>query len=122
MKTIIHPLGISCYLQIDHYVTGKRLALRLVTSQDGEDSYAGEPFSTVTANLPAVSLADDEVIVKNYSENEGLDTLLMHLGIAHYTGRTISSGFVAMPIMKLDLAELAKYTMPDNPTMLDNQK
>jgi hypothetical protein len=47
-----------------------RLAIRAVNRD-------GEPIATLTVNLPEVQLSEDEVLIKDWSENEGaLATLL----------------------------------------------
>jgi hypothetical protein len=47
----------------------KRLAIRAVNRD-------GEPLATLTVNLPEIELAPGEIIIKDWSENEGaLETL-----------------------------------------------
>lgn len=47
----------------------KRLAI-LATSPEGE------PVATLTVNMPEIALSEDEIIIKDWSENEGaLETL-----------------------------------------------
>lgn len=63
-----------------------------------------EPFMDITVNIPAFGLRcldQNEVIVKNYSENEGLDKWLIANNIATPTGETIESNWVRVPVMKL---------------------
>jgi len=58
-----------------------------------------------TINLPDEDLETDEVIIKNYSECEGLyDCMLAanHIGPA---SRYVKSGFITAPVSKLLLTE-----------------
>jgi len=41
----------------------------------------GEPYATATINDPDADLLDNEVIIKNYSENEGILEALEDAGI-----------------------------------------
>jgi hypothetical protein len=66
-----------------------------------EDMQMLVPACTATINLPHIELADDEVIVKNYSEGEGLyESMLLanHIGPAI---RYVQTGFVEVPVCKL---------------------
>ncbi len=87
-------LGWSCDVLKKQYYNG-RIALALV------DSFDGEPVATATVNMPEIDLAEDEVIIKNYSENEGILEVLTAAGIVQPTGRIVESGFVTMEICKL---------------------
>lgn len=59
------------------YYSNNRKAIRLI---DGD---SGEPIATATVNLPAVELAENEVVVKDYSENQGMYVALLDAGIVH---------------------------------------
>jgi hypothetical protein len=52
-------------------------------------------------NIPGTVLEKDEVIIKNYSENEGVLEFLIENGIVSKPLRTVSSGWVTCPIVKL---------------------
>lgn len=87
----------QCDIVKNKYFNG-RTAISLVSSIDGDDVCKGEPIATATVNIPDVALSPDEVIIKNYSENEGVLDVLLKAGIVELSGRTIKSGFVTMPI------------------------
>ena len=70
------------------------------------DYHDKEPVAVATVNLPHVPLAKDEVIIKDYSENEGMLQALVDAGIVKPTGRMVVSGFVAMEVCKLLKKEL----------------
>lgn len=75
-----------------------RVALALVVAS-GRDK--GEPYATATVNIPEVPLADNEAIVKDYSENAGMLEALIEAGIVEDTGRFVQSGFVQAPIVRV---------------------
>lgn len=57
------------------------------------ESGTGDPFTTVTTNMPEIELDDDEVIVKTVDENEGILDCLVDQGVLEDTGRRISNCF-----------------------------
>lgn len=56
--------SVTLTLTMGLYSNG-RLAIRAI------DCDTGEPIATLTVNLPDVPLAPDEVLIKDYGENEG---------------------------------------------------
>lgn len=92
MPTYIYH-GETVRLKPGRYSNG-RLALRLF-------AVIGEPVATATVNIPEADLADGEILVKDYSENEGMLAFLEENGLVEDTGRVISSGYVAVPVCKL---------------------
>lgn len=69
-----------------------RPALELL---DAEDDL---PFAVATVNLPDVLLGDNEVLVKDYSENEGMLDFLTHNSIVYPTARGVQSQHVWFPL------------------------
>lgn len=61
----------------------------------------GFPFAKSTINMPG--LKEDEVAVKNYSENEGMLDFLVENGIVHPPHKMEQSGFVTVPVCKLKI-------------------
>ena len=61
----------------------------------------GEPFATVSVNIPEVPLARDEFFVKVYSENEGLLDELLRVGAIHFTGRRLQTHLGPTPVYRL---------------------
>jgi hypothetical protein len=51
--------------------------------------------------MPDVKLAPDEVIIKNYSENEGMYEAMLEAGYISPALRTVESGFIEVPVVKL---------------------
>lgn len=62
---------------------------------------SGEPFTTATVNLPLVQLAPDEIILRDYAENEGMLASLVEAGVVCDTGRRVSTGFVVCPVVTI---------------------
>lgn len=87
----------GCRLMVSKltYEHGGRTCLQLYDEED----YL--PYATATANLADVPLEEDEVLIKNYSENEGLSSAFQKAGITEFTGKTVPSGFVELEVHKL---------------------
>ena len=86
-------LSTQCHLQFGRYRNG-RLAIQLY---DGN----GEPFATATVNVPAMPLAQNQVLIKDYDENEGLLAALEGAGIVRTTGVRCRLGFVQADVCQL---------------------
>jgi len=91
MKTYKYILGEDTYdvfLNITNYRNNGRKAIQLLDAEDGC------PFMMVTVNVPEVELAEDEIIVKNYSENEGVLQFLIQnnlvQGVERWAGRDMA--------------------------------
>lgn len=64
------------------------------------DADDGEPVSTCTVNIDEF-LSSKEVVIKNYSENEGMLDFLIKEGIVKDTGKRVQLGYVEAPIVTL---------------------
>lgn len=85
----------KCIARIGRYDNG-RIAIRLV------DSYDGHPVATATINVPNVEIQHDEVIIKDYAENEGVLRALEEAGLVFDTGKRISVGYTAGKVCKFN--------------------
>jgi hypothetical protein len=65
------------------------------------DSEDGSPYATATVSVPDQFFEEDEVFVKNYSENIGVLTFLVTNNIVHPPHRQIGSGYVNIPVCRL---------------------
>ncbi len=74
---------------------GGRLALTLFDTEDGI------PVAIVTVNVPSVDLEKDEIIIKDYSENEGVLKFMKDNELAVDTGKTIPLGSIEFNIAKI---------------------
>ena len=74
--------------------------LQLVDDEADEDfcPALGEELVVCSKCMPDQFLEPDEVIIKAYSENEGMDTLLIEAGIIGPVKRYITSGFVLLSV------------------------
>jgi hypothetical protein len=86
--------GFNCTLLKGEYQEGG-IALQLVDAEDGE------PVATPTIFLPEVSLEKDEILIKSYSENEGMMESLMIQGVIDGPIESIPTGHVTVTKHKL---------------------
>lgn len=91
----------DCLLTKRHY-QNDRIALELI------DYHDGEPIATATVNVPEIQLQANQVLIKDYSENEGMLTALEKAGIVKSTGTFVQSGFVQIPVCEL-LIDVASF-------------
>ena len=90
MKTVKFKNWI-CHVEKKQYAMG-RPALVL---HDVED---GQVVAKATINIPDLSLVDGQVVIKNYSENEGmLNALIKARVVSHPIGH-VQTGFEECPI------------------------
>lgn len=89
--------GFNCEVAKRKYSNG-RTALELIAANDTDDVCKGEPIAMATVNIPEETLSPEEVIIKDYSENEGMLDVLLKAGIVELSGRSIRTGFVTCPI------------------------
>lgn len=61
----------------------------------------GAPIMVATVNLDNVPLEEGEIIIKDYSENEGVLDFLVQNGIVSRPKRWISTGWVTCPVVDL---------------------
>lgn len=87
-------LGYDALLDKKKYGNG-RTAIQFLDAEDGC------PIVMATVNLPDADIAEDEVAIKDYSENEGILQELMDQGVVSAPLRYKASGFVRVPICKI---------------------
>ena len=73
-------------LRISKYNNG-RIAISAIDSD-------GIPLCKCTVNLPDIQIPDDFVLIKNYSENEGVLEDLIEMDVISEAITTIPSGFI----------------------------
>lgn len=105
-----------CNVELHQY-GNRRLCIKLTNAVDDHenDSYAGEPIATATTNVPEININENEVIIKNYSENEGMFEAMEKAGYVS-SFRLGQTGHVEVYIAeKTDkLKELEKLTFSEN--------
>ena len=72
-------LDFHCDTEWETYRNGK-VALQLVATGEDPDTHPGEPIATATVNTDH-RIEIDEIIVKDYSENEGMVAALVEAGV-----------------------------------------
>ena len=83
---------VTVYLQSRNYPSGN-VRIDLI------DAIDHCPYMSVTVNIEG--LDENEVAIKNYSENEGILDVLVDEGIVKPPHRHVKSGFVLIPICEL---------------------
>ena len=83
---------VTVYLQSRNYASGN-VRIDLI------DAIDHCPYMSVTVNVDG--LDENEVAIKNYSENEGILDVLVDEGIVKPPHRHVKSGFVLIPICEL---------------------
>ncbi len=83
---------VTVYLQSRNYTSGN-VRIDLIDARDHC------PYMSVTVNVDG--LDENEVAIKNYSENEGILDVLVDEGIVKPPHRHVKSGFVLIPICEL---------------------
>lgn len=84
-------------IQLGTYGNG-RVAIELYTLEQ-------EPFMIASVNVPSVHLEEDEVIIKDYSENEGVLKFLEDNNIVHATPYAVQVGHTYCKICILQPVE-----------------
>lgn len=87
-------MGYNCYLSFGKY-SNDRIGFELLDEED-----AG-CVAIATINMPEVNVKSDEVIIKDYSENDGMLDILVEAGVVSEPLRFVASGFISAPVCKL---------------------
>jgi hypothetical protein len=91
--------GTDVNISIGQYPSGRK-AISLVDVEDGLS------YAIATTNLPDLRVkSEDEVLIKDYSENEGILDFLISHNIVIFTGKTVVSGWVELHICILNPRE-----------------
>lgn len=81
----------DCVASWDRYNNGRQ-ALMLI------DAINGDSIAKASVNLPDEPMAENEMAIKNYGENDGMLDALKAAGIVTNVVRYAQSGFVSIPI------------------------
>jgi hypothetical protein len=87
------------YLLWNKYATTNQIRLDLLSFDDEVGTYV--PYYTATVNAEHVELEEDDVVIKDYSENEGLLKGLVKAGIVNKPHGKISRGHTFAYICQL---------------------
>jgi hypothetical protein len=91
--------GWDCILQKGRYIDNS-IAILLF------DAHDGEPVSKATVAIDGANLKENQIIVKDYSENEGMLDALISIGLVTSVERWIETGYVRVPVCNIDPAKL----------------
>lgn len=89
---------IQVTVNIRHYNNG-RPAIELL---EIDPDYGPTPYMTASVNLPDVLLQPNEVLIKDYSENEGITNFLHKHNIVTPTNNWVRSGYVEVQVCVLN--------------------
>jgi hypothetical protein len=89
----------SASFRIERYMANNSICLFIID----DDEYYAEATKYVRFDFDGASIDRNEhLVIKNYSENDGIVTSLINAGVIEPTQvATVGSGFVEMPIHKL---------------------
>ena len=96
----------ACKPEVGMYNNGRK-AMCIIDIEDQS------PVATATVNIPGEHCDDDEIFVKDYSENEGMVTALMNAKLIKEPHRTVRTGFVAVPVCRLTEQGKALWEVED---------
>jgi hypothetical protein len=77
-------------------------AASFTIAEDSEDSSLGEMYCTATTNIEGASIPDDCILVKNWSENVGIEKILHDAGIIEKDQiGSVPNGFINAAVFRL---------------------
>lgn len=85
----------TCVVQKTMYRSNDRICIELTNVE------TGEPVAIATVNIPNYDLIAGHVLIKDYSENEGIAEILVHAKVIEPTIEVINTGFVTVKLYKL---------------------
>jgi len=93
-KLIVRFKDWNCRIDFRKYSNG-RTAIVLVDPSDGEQ------VAVATVNIPELPLNKDFVIIKDYTENEGMLDALISAGVVGQPLMMVETGYVKCPVCHL---------------------
>lgn len=81
-------------LQVGKYRNGQT-SLQLFDAEDGQ------PVATASISMPDIDLDENEIVVKDYSENEGMLDFLLQNNIVEMRSEYLEVGYNVAPVVKL---------------------
>ncbi|MCA9178404.1 MAG: hypothetical protein KDB14_28280 [Planctomycetales bacterium] len=87
--------GWNCRVVLQSYADGQHPLLRLIDVDDMAS------VARATVHLPGAELAEDELLVKDYAENEGVLEALIAAGLVEPTGRHISTECASLDVARM---------------------
>jgi len=84
----------SVCILMTQYANNNATALQLVCEEDDE------PWGTLTVNVPGTQLAENELLVKTWDENQPMREPALACGLFQDTGRRIRCGFTEAEVWR----------------------
>ena len=88
--------GANCTVEIESYTNGQN-CLRLVDLEDGMTFCT----ASVAIDHEMVQIGEDDVIIKNYSENQGILEALFYAGIIGEPHRAFTYNYATFYVCKI---------------------
>lgn len=101
-EIVVRILGQWCVIRHAGWYGDKTPAIKITTIQ------TDEPMATLTVCQPGTKLAEDELLVKGWIENEPVIEACRKLNEFVDTGRRVSVGYCLAEVWKLVLPELTQ--------------
>ena len=99
----VHIKTAICDQELDlygfHYRDNDKVALELWSPETEEEP--AEPYYTATVNVQGAFVPEGHVLLKGWSENEGLPEALVAAGLVEMTGVTVPTGYCEAQEAKL---------------------
>ncbi len=92
--------GEQVTIYVTKYSNNQRVCLRL------NDAEEGFPFATATVNIPEFNLPKDFVLIKSWSENEGMYSFLLENKIVKKANSTTPTGNCRAYVCELNPEEI----------------
>jgi hypothetical protein len=97
-KRVRHYGSREVVVSFTRYLRNDRICLRLLAVKDGVEA---EPVAVCTVNLPDVAMSENEVAIKTWYENVGMQGWLMDQGLISAPLRYAYFANVFIPICSL---------------------
>jgi len=99
----------TCYVVATYYTTEDRKAILLIDTDDNQS------VAVATVNMSGYPCKDNQVYIKNYSENTGiLECLIDHGILLSQPVSKLQNKFVKVPLMQLTPEALNLWVGTDN--------
>ncbi len=82
-------------IAVRRYTENQRPALIL------NQKSTGQRLLVASVNIEGAPISDSELLIKDYSENEGVLKALEAAGVVRATGRFVDSGYVSIPVVHM---------------------
>lgn len=96
MSKVINFVGYDCNVVQNKFQANNSICLSLVAADTkanrDKDTFPGEPIARASVFVDGVGVADNQSLIKDYSENKGILKTLVDAGIVEETGTVYNIG------------------------------